>query len=106
MTSDSPVSPADLKNYLRVMDLLASTPAAIAPLSAQDRISLMKAAGSLAHPTIEEHRKTARAARKLRRERRKLDERTARQNTGIREGPVRPQSLKHRSSFLPTHRPA
>lgn len=70
---------------LRVLDALLENPGILASKSQAQRIELMKKAGRVAHPTIEEHRKIARTARKLRREKRKQHDRGARKNVGIRE---------------------
>ena len=78
-------SPEAIQNCLRVMEALKDEPALLIHISPEDRIRLMKAAGHIAHPTINETRRTARAARKVRREQRNLHNRQTRRNTGIRQ---------------------
>ncbi len=80
-----PVPPDEMKTFMKVLEALAGDASLIAHLGPQERISLMKAAGKLAHPTLSDHRKVARTARKLRREQRKLHDRAARSTAGIRE---------------------
>lgn len=80
-----PVPQDEMKTFMRVLEALAEDASLIAHLNAEERISLMKAAGRLAHPTLEDHRKVARTARKLRREKRKVHDRSVRQTAGIRE---------------------
>lgn len=81
---DKPISPEDFKTCMRVLEALAKDPAYLAEATAQERVSLMKNAGQLAHPTIDAQRRVARTARRLRREKRKNRDREARQTTGIR----------------------
>ena len=105
--SSSPKPPAglqfldseELKSCLNILEKLNENPGALAGFSAEERVRLMKAAGRIAHPTIEEHRKIARTARKLRRENRKVHDRKLRENTGIRaarQAPVfhEPQKIR------------
>ncbi len=79
-----PIAPAEFQTFLRVLEAVSEDSGHLASVSPEDRIALMKAAGKLAHPTIIDQRRTARTARKLRRENRKQHDRRARQNTGIR----------------------
>ncbi len=83
--SKEAVSPEDLQTCLRVLRMLSEEPARIAEVNQQDRITLMKSAGRIAHPTVEDDRKVARTSRKLRREKRKQRDREARNSAGIRE---------------------
>ena len=89
------ISPEDFRNFLQVLEAISLDPAYLAGVSQEERILLMKAAGRLAHPTVEENRKIARAARRLRREKRKRLDREARQNTGIREAREAPVFRAH-----------
>lgn len=81
----APITPEELKQCLRVLQALSEDPTSISQLSAEERIQLMKSTGRLAHPNIEDLRKIARNSRKIRREKRRLRDREARQDTGIRE---------------------
>lgn len=83
--SDALSTPAPLKSLLESLEALAQDPSPLADASAEDRIRLMKAAGRIAHPTIEDNRRVARTARKIRRDRHKLQDRTLREKAGIRE---------------------
>lgn len=83
--TSSSISAETFQSFLKTLKLLAAQPELLADVSEDDRIGLMKAAGSIAHPTIDEQRKISRTARKIRRERRKMEDRQLRQNTGIRE---------------------
>lgn len=80
-----PLPQEDMQVFMKVLKALSEDAALIAHLNAQERIEVMKAAGKLAHPTLEDHRKVARTARKIRREQRKLEDRAKRQTAGIRE---------------------
>ncbi|HTL47796.1 MAG TPA: SDR family oxidoreductase [Verrucomicrobiae bacterium] len=78
------LSPEEFEACLRALEAMAADPASMASISQQDRIRLMKAAGSLAHPVIEDQRRTARASRKLRNQKRKEHDWAVRDTTGIR----------------------
>lgn len=82
--SDS-ITPEEMQACLRVLQILSEDPSYIARLNQEERILLMKSAGRLAHPTIEDNRKIARTARRLRREKRREKDRVARNSSGIRE---------------------
>lgn len=82
--SAAPLSRETFLECLGVLESLAQNPAFLAHANEQERIRLMKAAGTLAHPTINENRAVARAARKLRRQARKQHDWEARNKTGIR----------------------
>ncbi len=79
------ISADEFQVFLKVLQNLGQDPTYLAGASPEDRIQLMKAAGKLAHPTAEENRKIARAARRLRKEKKRAADREARNNTGIRE---------------------
>ncbi len=79
-----PVSGDQFKICLQTLQEMADNPDSLAHIHPNDRILLMKAAGRVAHPTLIDNRRLARAARKLRRETRKSHDRGARQNSGIR----------------------
>src|SRR3989338_4237358 len=78
-----PIPPEEFKACLQVLQALAENPDYLAHVPPHERILLMKAAGRVAHPTIVDNRRLARAARKLRRETRKTHDRGARRNSGI-----------------------
>jgi NAD(P)-dependent dehydrogenase (short-subunit alcohol dehydrogenase family) len=79
------LTPEEFQSCLRVLIALTEDPSFLARVSAEDRILLMKAAGHIAHPTVQAHRRVSRASRKIRREERKMRDRQAREKTGIRE---------------------
>ncbi len=100
------IQPEEFQAFLQTMKALTENPSYLAGVSQQDRIDLMKAAGRLAHPSLDDNRKIARAARKLRKEKRKLLDREARNNTGIREARqatvfVAPHQLLLKAPALP-----
>lgn len=72
-------------SFLATLELLSKNPEFLADIPPDDRITLMKAAGMIAHPTIDDQRRTSRTARRNRRERRKMHDRNLCQTTGIRE---------------------
>lgn len=71
--------------FLKNLETLAENPELLADIHPNDRITLMRSAGKIAHPTIDEQRRTSRTARRNRRERRKQHDRSLCQSTGIRE---------------------
>ena len=79
------MTPEDMQTCLKVLQSLSEDPSYLARVSQEDRIILMKTAGRLAHPTLDDQRKIARKARKLRRAARREKDRLARNSTGIRE---------------------
>ncbi|MSR78095.1 MAG: SDR family oxidoreductase [Candidatus Omnitrophica bacterium] len=79
------ISPENFQIFLQVIAALGDDPGYLARVSPEDRIRLMKAAGLLSHPTIEENRRIARTARKLRIEKHQRHDREMRKSTGIRE---------------------
>ena len=84
------VSDEDFKTSLRVLEALIENPVSLEILGKEDRIRFMKAAGRLSRPTVDERRKLARTARRMRRERRKIYDRELRENTGIRKTRQKP----------------
>lgn len=96
-------SKEDVQICLQILETFAENPASLAHVDWNDRIRLMKASGSIAHPTVQHNRKIAKASRKLKREKRKHHDREARQNTGIREArqvpifqvPLKIESMGH-----------
>ncbi len=84
-TQKEGVSSEDFQVCLRILESLGHNPSELAHISAEDRILLMKAAGRIAHPTIDDNRNIARASRKIHREKRKLHDRALRNSVGIRE---------------------
>ncbi len=79
------ISHENFQVFLQVLEALAQDPSYLANANQEDRINLMKAAGRLAHPTMGENRRIARAARKLIKEKKRAHDRDTRKNTGIRE---------------------
>jgi NAD(P)-dependent dehydrogenase (short-subunit alcohol dehydrogenase family) len=101
-----PVTQEDLQTCLRVLQLLSEDSAYLSHMTQEERITLMKTAGRLAHPTIADQRRTARTARKLRKEDRRRRDAQARSGAGIREArqaPVfeAPKQIAH----VPDERP-
>lgn len=82
---NKPILPEEFQACLHILEALAQDPTYLAGITADERIRLMKTAGRLAHPTIDENRRIARTARRNRREKRKNHDREARKTTGIRE---------------------
>ncbi|MDP3921412.1 MAG: SDR family NAD(P)-dependent oxidoreductase [Candidatus Omnitrophota bacterium] len=78
------LSPEGFQVCLRTLEELSRNPAFLATVSHSDRVRLMKAAGEVGRPTIQQNRIRTRMARKLRRKRRNQHDRDLRNNTAIR----------------------
>lgn len=103
------ISPEIFENFLTTLENLVEEPSLLAGISQKERIRLMKATGRLSHPTAEDNRKIARAGRKLKKEKRRILDREARNTAGIREARqntvfVAPHQLLTQAPPLPAER--
>ena len=80
-----PLPAGEFQICLRILEALNRDPAYLIHISHEDRTRLMKAAGRVAHPTIDDQRKVSRAARKLKQQRRQQHDQEVRKNTEIRK---------------------
>lgn len=79
------LSPEDFQTCLRILEALNEDPGHLIHIPHEERTRLMKAAGRIAHPTIDDHRRVSRAARRFRQKQRQQHDQEVRRNTEIRK---------------------
>jgi len=100
-----PLDPTDLKTTISTLEYLVAHGDQLTELSEEERIALMKAAGFLSRPPIEERRKRTTSVKKARRRVRNTNDRKARAAASIRTARTSPVFEAPKQHLLTDGRP-